>query len=172
MSANSSPIRLGGAWIRIFGPSTIRATAIVAARSCRSASGSFAMAVSGLARKFWTIASWMWPCARAAERIANSDSARSVRFSPIPIRIPVVYGTPTRPASVMARNRTAGSLSGLPKCGPPGSLHSRSAVVSSIIPMLAATGLSRVSSAQESTPGLRCGSSPVSSSTAMADART
>ena len=73
---------------------------------------------------------------------------------------------------MIARSRTAGSLSGLPKCGPPGSLQSRSAVVSSIIPMLAATGFSRVSSAQDSTPGLRCGSRPVSSSTAIADART
>jgi len=73
-----------------------------------------AIAVSGLARKFWTIISWMWPCARAADRIAKIDSARSVRFSPMPIRMPVVNGTPTRPASVSVRSRTAGSLSGLP----------------------------------------------------------
>ena len=83
----------------------------------------------------------------------------------------MVNGTPTRPASVRARSRTAGSLSGLPKCGPPFS-NSRCDVVSSIIPMLAATGLSRVSSSQLMTPGLRCGSSPVSSSTAIAQART
>ena len=87
---------------------------MVAARSSRSASGSFAIAVSGLARKFWTITSWMCPCARAAARIAKSDSARSTRFSPMPMRIPVVNGTPTRPASVSVRSRTAGSLSGLP----------------------------------------------------------
>ena len=35
-----------------------------------------------------------------------------------------------------------------------------------------ATGLSRVSSSQLMTPGFRCGSSPVSSSTAIAQART
>ncbi len=172
MSANSSPTRFGGACSRIFGPSTSLAVAIVAARSSRSASGSFAIAVSGFARKFWTIVSWTCPCARAAARIANSDSARSTRVSPIPMRMPVVNGTPTRPASVSVRSRTAGSLSGLPKCGPPGSLHSRVAVVSSIIPMLGATGLSRVSSSQLRTPGLRCGSRPVSSSTAIAHART
>ncbi len=172
ISANSSPTRFGGACTRIFGPSTSRDTAIVAARSSSEASGSSRIAVSGLARKFWTITSWTCPCARAAARIAKIDSARSTRFSPIPMRIPVVNGTPTRPASVRVRSRTAGSLSGLPKCAPPGSDHSRVEVVSSIIPMLGATGLSRVSSAQLSTPGLRCGSSPVSSSTAIAQART
>ncbi len=114
ISAYSDPTRFGGACSRIFGPSTRRETAIVAARSSRSASGSFAIAVSGFARKFWTITSCTCPSAREADRIAKIDSARSVRFSPMPIRMPVVNGTPTRPASVSARSRTAGSLSGLP----------------------------------------------------------
>ena len=114
ISPNSSPTRFGGACTRIFGPSTSRVTAIVAARSSIEASGSSRIAVSGLARKFWTIISCTWPCARATPRIAKIDSARSTLFSPIPMRMPVVNGTPTRPASVSVRSRTAGSLSGLP----------------------------------------------------------
>ncbi|CAB4851014.1 unannotated protein [freshwater metagenome] len=80
-------------------------------------------------------------------------------------------GTDWRPASARTRNRTAGSLSGLPKWGPPGSDHRRTAEVSSIIPMLGATGLSRPKSSQLITPGLRCGSRPVSSSTRIDMAR-
>ena len=72
------------------------------------------IAVSGLARKFWTMTSWMCPYSRATWRIANSDSARSASVSPMPIRMPVVNGTPTRPASSSTRSRTAGSLSGEP----------------------------------------------------------
>ena len=60
------------------------------------------------------ITSWMWPYSRATRRIANSDSARSVIVSPMPMRIPVVNGIPTRPASSSTRSRTAGSLSGEP----------------------------------------------------------
>ena len=56
--------------------------------------------------------------------------------------------------------------------GRPVSDHSRVAVVSSIMPIDAATGLSRWISSQVSTPGLRWGSSPVSSSTRIAIART
>ena len=51
-------------------------------------------------------------------------------------------------------------------------MNSRVLVVSSIIPMLGATGLSRAISSQLITPGFRCGSSPVSSSTRTAIART
>jgi hypothetical protein len=172
MSWYSRPIRLGGAWIRADGPSTSRVTAIVAARSSSSASGAARMRVSGLARKFCTMTSWMPPYSLDTWRIAKIDSARSARLSPMPIRIPVVNGTLLRPASCSTRRRTAGSLSGLPKCGPPRSVNSRSAVVSSIIPIDGATGLSRWKSSQLSTPGLRCGSRPVSSSTRMAIART
>ena len=81
-------------------------------------------------------------------------------------------GTLDRPASSSTRSRTAGSLSGDPKCGLPGSAQSRCEVVSSIIPIDGATGFSRCISLQDMTPGLRCGSRPVSSSTAMAQART
>ncbi len=81
-------------------------------------------------------------------------------------------GTLERPASSSTRSRTAGSLSGEPWCGPPGSAHRRVAVVSSIMPMEGATGLSRWRSVHDMTPGLRWGSSPVSSSTRIAMART
>ena len=158
--------------MRAPGPRTSRVTAMVAARSSSSASGTPRIFVSGLARKFCTITSWMPPYSRATPRIANTDSARSASVSPMPSRIPVVNGTLLRPASSSTRSRTAGSLSGLPKCGPPRSVNSRSAVVSSIMPMDGATGLSRWKSCQLSTPGFRCGSSPVSSSTRMAMART
>ena len=130
------------------GPRTSRATAIVAARSSSSASGTPRIFVSGLARKFCTITSWMPPYSRATPRIAKIESARSARVSPMPIRMPVVNGTLLRPASSSTRSRTAGSLSGLPKCGPPRSVNSRDAVVSSIMPMEGATGLSRWKSCQ------------------------
>ena len=100
--------------MRARGPRISRATATVAARSRSSASGMPRIAVSGLARKFWMITSWMWPYSRAVRRIAKSASARSAWVSPMPIRMPVVNGTPTRPASSSTRSRTAGSLSGEP----------------------------------------------------------
>ena len=50
--------------------------------------------------------------------------------------------------------------------------NSRRDVVSSIMPIDGATGLSRDSSDQLITPGFRCGSRPVSSSTRIAIART
>ncbi|SLH08603.1 Uncharacterised protein [Mycobacteroides abscessus subsp. abscessus] len=71
----------------------------------------------------------------------------------------------------MARSRTAGSLSGLPWWHCPFSVNSRVAVVSSIMPIDWATGLSRAISAQLITPGLRWGSRPVSSSTRIETAR-
>ena len=74
------------------GPSTIRATAIAARYSSRPASAAARIAVSGLARKFWTITSWIAPYCRAVRRIANSDSARSASVSPMPTRMPVVNG--------------------------------------------------------------------------------
>ena len=98
--------------------------------------------------------------------------ARSWASSPMPTRMPVVNGTPTRPASSSTRSRTAGSLSGEPKWACPGSVNSRVEVVSSIIPSDGATGFSRCRSDHVMTPGLRCGSSPVSSSTRIAMART
>ena len=81
-------------------------------------------------------------------------------------------GTEERPASSSTRSRTAGSLSGEPWCGPPGSDQRRVAVVSSIMPIEGATGLSRWKSVQLRTPGLRWGSSPVSSRMRMETALT
>ena len=58
-------------------------------------------------------------------------------------------------------------VSGEPKCGPP-RRESGSDVVSSMIPIEAETRLSSARSARDMTPGFRCGSSPVSSSTVRA----
>ena len=81
-------------------------------------------------------------------------------------------GIESRPASSSTRRRTAGSLSGEPWWASPLVSKSRREVVSSIIPIDGETGLRRFISSQVITPGLRCGSSPVSSSTRTAIART
>ena len=49
--------RFGGAWMRILGPITNRVTATVARKSSNPASGTAAIAVWSLARKFCTITS-------------------------------------------------------------------------------------------------------------------
>ncbi len=59
ISAYSASTRFGGAWMRADGPRMWRATAMAAASSSSSASGMARIAVSGLARKFWTMTSWM-----------------------------------------------------------------------------------------------------------------
>jgi hypothetical protein len=59
----------------------------------------------------------------------------------MPINSPVVNGTAASPASRIDSSRRAGSLSGEPKCGIPGS-HSRSELLSSISPIDAACGRS------------------------------
>jgi hypothetical protein len=128
------------------------------------------MAVPGLARKFWTMTSWMWPYLRCSSRMVNRDSARSRSVSPMPTRMPVVNGMDSRPASSIVRSRRAGTLSGEPKCGPPFP-DSRSEEVSSMIPIEALTCFSRAMSSQLITPGLRCGSRPVCSITRIATAR-
>ena len=74
-----SPTRFGGAWTRAFGPRTSRVTAIVAARSSSSASGVSRIFVSGLARKFCTMTSWMPLYSRDTLRSAKIASARSAR---------------------------------------------------------------------------------------------
>ena len=70
------------------------------------------------------------------------------------------------------RNRTAGSLSGLPKCASPLVSNNRRDVVSNIIPIDGATGFSRDNSDHDITPGFKCGNNPVSSNTPIAIART
>ena len=90
----------------------------------------------------------------------------------MPISSPVVNGIDSRPASSSTRSRTAGSLSGDPKWASPRVSKSRRDVVSSIIPIDGETGLSRFISSHDMTPGFRWGSSPVSSSTRTAIART
>ena len=90
----------------------------------------------------------------------------------MPMSSPVVNGTERRPASSSTRRRTSGSLSGEPKWASPRVSNSRREVVSSIIPIDGETGLRRLISSHDITPGLRWGSSPVSSSTRIAIART
>ena len=82
----------------------------------------------------------------------------------------MVNGIASRPASSIVRRRTAGILSGEPKCGPPRS-DSRSEDVSSIRPIDGATCFSRAMSSYDITPGFRCGSRPVASITRIATAR-
>ena len=77
--------------------------------------------------------------------IANTDAARSRGSSPIPTRMPVVNGIASLPASSIVRSRTAGRLSGEPKCGPPLPAR-RSDDVSSISPIDALTCRNRASS--------------------------
>ena len=77
------------------------------ASSCRAWRGSSGRSPPGLA------------VALVHSRIASSASMRSARVSPMPIRIPVVNGTRARPRPRRVSSRTAGALSGDPKCGPP-----------------------------------------------------
>ena len=58
---------------------------------------------------------------------------RSRLVSPMPIRMPEVNGTFAAPAPAIVASRTAGTLSGEPKCEPP-FCDKRSAAVSSMIP--------------------------------------
>ena len=117
--ARPSGRRLGGAWMFMAGPKIRRATAMVQTWSSSDGSAAPLMRVPGLARKFWTMISWMWPCRSCTSRMASSASMRSSRVSPMPIRMPVVKGTRARPAASRVARRTAGTLSGEPKCGPP-----------------------------------------------------
>ena len=69
------------------------------------------MAVSGLARKFWTMTSWTAPYALIEARSAKIVSARSVNVSPMPTSRPVVKGIgetlQERAESVFALRRVA-----------------------------------------------------------------
>ena len=89
---------------------------------------------------------------------------RSSRVSPMPMRIPVVKGTESAPAAAMVASRTAGTLSGEPKWGPP-CRHRRFEVLSSIRPWDAETRLSPAISSAVITPAFTWGRRPVSSST-------
>ena len=112
-----------------------------------------AIRVPGLARKFCTITSPRWPYSSPSSRSASSASRRSARVSPIPIRIPLVNGIASSPASRIVSSRAAGNLSGEAQCGPPRSA-SRSASVSSMIPIEAETGRSELElRARSSRPG-------------------
>ena len=99
--------------------------------------------------------------------MANSASSRSGRVSPIPMRMPVVKGTASSPASRSVASLGPGRLSGEPKCGPPRQA-SRGDRLSSMIPCETETRRSAAISSRVSTPGLTWGSRPVSSNTSRA----
>ena len=101
------------------------------------------MRVPGFARKFWTMTSCTCPCSSPSAFSASSASIRSSRVSPMPMRIPLVNGIASSPASRIVSRRLAGTLSGDAQCGPPFA-ESRSAVVSSMIPIDAETGRRRL----------------------------
>ena len=109
---SAPPARLGGAWMLIAGPKTSRATAIVQRWSSRSGSGAAAIRVPGLARKFWTMISWIWPWRSWSARSASIASIRSARVSPMPMRRPEVNGTAASPARSMVARRGGGVLVG------------------------------------------------------------
>ena len=96
------------------------------------------------------------PC---GSRTATRPARPSV--SPMPTRMPVVNGIVQRPASSSTRSRTAGSLSGRAEVRAAGRRsNSRREVVSSIIPIDGATGLSRCSSSHDITPGVEVRQQP------------
>src|SRR6266566_5063251 len=109
-----APTRLGGAWMRALAPRMSLVTAIVAARSSSSASGVSRILVSGLARKFCTMTSWMPWYSRATFRMAKTDSARSARVSPMPMRMPVVNGMLLRPARDRGERAVAAAVPAQP----------------------------------------------------------
>jgi hypothetical protein len=152
MSAYWPGDRLGGACTCTVGPSSTRAVATAASMSSNDGSGWAFIAVSGLARKFWTMTSCRCPYFRCCSRSARIVSARSSGVSPIPISNPEVNGIDSRPASSMVRSRTTGSLSGEFQCALPFS-NSRVEVDSSIIPIDADTGLRVAMSVHDITPG-------------------
>ena len=152
----SSPIRFGGAWMRMRGPSTQPRDGDVAARSSELGVGHAGHRGVGLGPEVLDddlLHAAVAPGRRGAARTSTRPARPSV--SPMPIRMPVVNGTFERPASSSTRSRTAGSLSGEPKCAPCGSSNSRRDVVSSIMPIDGATGLSRCSSAQRHHAGVQ-----------------
>ncbi len=66
------------------GPSTTRVIAHALIRSISPGSPASPIGVSGFARKFWTITSWMWPNSSCNARIASSASMRSCCGLPDP----------------------------------------------------------------------------------------
>ena len=162
----ASGVRFGGAWMFISAPRISRAVAIVRSISKTLGSSRWRIAMSSFTRKFWTITSWMWPYSSCSSRIANSESTRSSRVSPMPMRMPVVHAM-LQLAGVRA------SCGGAPRApcrgsssAPCPSRAGASTRVSSIMPIEALHVAQRRRSPRASMmPGLACGSRPVSRST-------
>src|SRR5947209_10530648 len=108
--------------------------------------------------------------ALVGSRIAHSASTRSRGTSPMPMRIPVVKGIWSLPASSIVRNRRAGTLSGALSWARPGP-SSRDDTLSSMRPMLTLTSRSAARSRSLITPGLTCGRSDDSRSVSSQIAR-
>ena len=102
---------------------------------------------------------------RRARFSASSASIRSSRVSPIPIRIPLVNGIASSPGEPDRLEPTRRQLVGRGPVRAAAFARAGRTSVSSMIPIEAETGRSSSSSLAVITPGFRCGSSPVSSST-------
>ena len=127
------------------------------------------MRVPGLARKFWTMISWMWPWRSCRSRMASSASMRSAPRLADADENAGREGH-ARPAGRLESGKAHGRhLVGRAEVRA-AALDSRSDAVSSMMPCDTDTLRRRVSQASSMTPGLRCGSSPVSFSTSAADA--
>ncbi len=122
---------------------------------CRSSGGQGAarnMVVPALGRKFWTMTSCTCPWRACAAAMACSAASWSLRWSPMPTRIPVVKGMASSPASSSVARRRAGTLSGAPRCA-----ARPSARDSSIMPWLADTGRSEARSVRVERAGVGVG---------------
>ena len=128
------------------------------------------MRVPGLARKFWTITSWRWPCRSLQLR------EREQGVEPLLARLADPDQDPARERDPQLARAARSSPAGAPaacRARPSAARPSPRAApasVSSMIPIEAETGRSAASSSRVITPGFRCGSRPVSSSTSRAHA--
>ena len=127
--------------------------------------GTSAIRVPGLGRKFWMMISWICPWASCRSRNASSASIRSHRVSPMPMRMPVVNGTPLLARHADAREPRHRILVGRAIMRPSPLARGARAALSSITPCEIETLRSAARSDASSRPGLTCGNRPVSSNT-------
>ena len=102
---------------------------------------------------------------------AAAPRSRSARVSPMPIRMPVVNGTRSSPAAAIVASRTRRRLVGRAEVRPAARRQPLGRRLEHQRPSTPLTGRSARTSSRVMTPGLRCGSRPVSSSTAAAARR-
>ena len=158
---SSGPTRFGGACTRAFGPSTSRVTAIVAARSSqarrrRCAHRRVRLGPEVLDDHFLHVRR----TARATGGCAKIDVGPLGQGLADADSIPVVNGT-FEPAGVLEHPQPDGGvLVGRAEVRPARLSNSRRDVVSSIIPIDGATGLSRCSSSQRHDAGVEVRQQP------------